>query len=283
MFRNASIYDLCTWIHHYSTKPILHNCSYAGMRDFAHQGPAFTTWHRLLLLFLERQIHLLTGDDCFALPFYDWSKDKNCSICSDELLGSNDKKGNILESSSFSSWGAICSHSDSPNNYCQSAARDGYGDTLHRNPGFAKGSSLPTLEDVLNTLNWTVYDAPPYDRTAKNCFRNVLEGFLNPSDGMTFGFEVHNKLHNYMGGTMFEITSSANDPMFIVHHNFIDSIVETWIRRHGVTPGDFPECGLPGQDPLDFMVPFFPRYQNRDLLQTSLAFGYTFSYLPGAV
>ncbi|XP_071988018.1 tyrosinase-like, partial [Engystomops pustulosus] len=105
MFRNASIYDLCTWIHHYSTKPILHDCSYAGMRDFAHQGPAFTTWHRLLLLFLERQIHLLTGDDCFALPFYDWSKDKNCSICSDELLGSNDKKGNILESSSFSSWG----------------------------------------------------------------------------------------------------------------------------------------------------------------------------------
>ncbi|XP_056408818.1 tyrosinase-like [Hyla sarda] len=282
-FQDTSIYDLYVWIHHYSMKPIDLNCSYTWNRNFAHQGPAFPTWHRMLLLFLERQIQVLTGDEDFAFPFYDWSRDETCTICSEEYLGKNDYEGNILDKSIFSSWGTICGDSDFPNTYCQSASTDTNRTSLRRSPGTTQSSSLPTQQDVLNVVRWKDYDNPPYDRTALYSFRNAMEGFLDPSDGETYGSYVHNRVHNYMGGTMADISISANDPMFIVHHCFVDFIFELWIRRHNGRPEDFPESSLPGQRPLEFIVPFYPQLQNRDLLQTSSVFGYTFQEIPGYV
>ncbi|XP_040277164.1 tyrosinase-like [Bufo bufo] len=279
-FRDASIYDLYVWIHHYSMKPIVLNCTDMFDRNFAHQGPAFPTWHRLLLLFLERQIQLLTGDEDFAFPYYDWSQDGNCSVCTDELLGRNDLEGNILNNSCFSAWGMMCANSKYPRNYCQSSASNAYRDILHRSPGMKENTSLPTHQDVQNALKWKYYDTYPYDRTAQYSFRNAVEGFLNPSDGKMYGSYIHNRVHNYMGGTMGDISISANDPMFIVHHNFVDLVLESWIIQHKGSPKDFPENSHPGQQPLDYVVPFYPYLQNKDLLQTSLVFGYTFDKSP---
>ncbi|XP_075188427.1 tyrosinase-like [Anomaloglossus baeobatrachus] len=221
-FRNVSIYDLFAWIHHYTMKPIAQNCSYTSHRTFAHQGPAFLPWHRLLLLFIERQIQLLTGDEDFALPYYDWSRDNNCSICTDELLGRNDLEGNILNNSYFSSWGMICGNSENPNTYCNSAVTRNYSGCLQRNPSTKEDSGLPTHQDVLNALKWKDYDTAPYDKTALYSFRNAIEGFLDPSDGEMYGPYLHNRVHSYMGGTMADTFISANDPMFILHHSFVD-------------------------------------------------------------
>jgi len=43
---------------------------------------------------------------------------------------------------------------------------------------------------------------------------------------------LHNAVHLYMNGTMSSVEKSANDPIFIVHHVFVDSLFEIWLRDH---------------------------------------------------
>lgn len=107
-FVDASLYDVFVWMHYYSMKAILVNGTFNPNKNFAHQGPAFPGWHRLNLLFLERQIQLMTGDEDFAIPYYDWRGEKNCSICTDELLGTNDAQGVLNPYSHFSFWKVSC-------------------------------------------------------------------------------------------------------------------------------------------------------------------------------
>ncbi|XP_066458241.1 tyrosinase-like [Eleutherodactylus coqui] len=278
-FRNVSIYDLFVWMHHYATKPIYVNCSYTSFSNFAHKGPAFPTWHRRLLLFLEREMQKMSGNEDFALPYYDWRQEENCSVCCDELLGRSDWEGNILENSCFSSWEAICSDSELSSTYCKSADTSGYPDNLHRTPGRTSDSSLPSYQDVEDVLKWDVYDNSPYNSKAKCCFRNTLEGYVNPKDGKTSGRYVHNKVHAYMGGTMSQVTIAANDPMFLVHHNFVDFILELWMQRYKGCPDNYPNNSRLGHGPWDYVVPFYPDLRNRDLLQRSSLFGYTFDNL----
>ncbi|CAJ0960675.1 unnamed protein product [Ranitomeya imitator] len=103
-FVDASLYDVFVWMHYYSMKPIMINSTFIPDKNFAHQGPVFPGWHRLNLLFLERQIQLMTRDDDFAIPYYDWRSDKGCSICTDELMGTNDEQGELNPYSHFSFW-----------------------------------------------------------------------------------------------------------------------------------------------------------------------------------
>ncbi|KAK5974302.1 ShTK domain-containing protein [Trichostrongylus colubriformis] len=42
---------------------------------------------------------------------------------------------------------------------------------------------------------------------------------------------IHGKPHNYVGGDMVLTASSANDPVFYLHHSFVDLIWETWRLR----------------------------------------------------
>lgn len=103
-FVDASIYDMFSWIHYYSIKPILRNGRFNATTNYAHQGPAFPGWHRLGLLFLERQIQLMTGDDSFAMPYYDWRGEEKCSICTNDFLRDNDVQGILSQYSHFASW-----------------------------------------------------------------------------------------------------------------------------------------------------------------------------------
>ena len=40
---------------------------------------------------------------------------------------------------------------------------------------------------------------------------------------------LHNAVHIYMNGTMSDVDRSANDPVFILHHTYIDSLFEKWL------------------------------------------------------
>lgn len=39
--------------------------------------------------------------------------------------------------------------------------------------------TLPTTEDVEDTMATPLFDTPPFDITSRNSFRNTLEGRLN--------------------------------------------------------------------------------------------------------
>ncbi|CAI9584606.1 unnamed protein product [Staurois parvus] len=221
-FIDAFIYDVFSWIHYYSIKPLLLDGDFLLTRNYAHQGPAFPGWHRLGLLFLERQIQLLTGDENFSLPYWDWRGEKKCSICNDDFFGDNDVQGFISSYSHFATWKSICSGYNYIDVYCLSAVDYNQMERLHRKPGVENGTFLPTFQDVEDTLKWEAFDTIPYYRTSKKSFRNALEGFLNPADGTTLRRSMHNQVHIFMGGTMSEVPISSNDPIFVLHHAFID-------------------------------------------------------------
>ena len=42
---------------------------------------------------------------------------------------------------------------------------------------------------------------------------------------------MHNAVHIWMNGTMSSVESSANDPLFLAHHAFVDSVYELWLRK----------------------------------------------------
>ncbi|XP_075436606.1 tyrosinase-like [Ascaphus truei] len=277
-FVDATIYNIFAWIHYYSMKPIMTNSSFDGSHNYAHQGPAFPGWHRLGLLFLERQIQLLTSNEYFALPYYDWRGENNCSMCTNDFLGDNDVQGILNPYSYFGSWRSICSGYNYADAYCPVADNDPQMEMLRRKPGTNPlYKRLPSFQEVEDTLKWSVFDRPPYDSGARQSFRNALEGYLRGSDGTTLERNMHNLVHLYLGGTMSQVPISANDPMFVLHHCYIDKIFELWITKHNGTPSTYPENDQPGQGPGECCTPYFPCYRNKDLLRKSTDFGYKYS------
>ncbi|XP_068128898.1 tyrosinase-like [Hyperolius riggenbachi] len=94
---------------------------------------------------------------------------------------------------------------------------------------------------------------------------------------MTPDENMHNMFHDYIGGTMSQVAISANDPIFFLHHNFIDKILETWITGRNQSFIIYPANDHPGQNSIDCAMPFIPCYRHENLLRTSKDFGYNFS------
>ncbi|XP_078514931.1 tyrosinase-like [Lissotriton helveticus] len=281
-FLEASVYDVGAWVRYYAYKPILQNNRFNFSTTFATRGPAFLTWHRWYLVFMEREIQIITGDDTFTMPYYDWSRDgKRCEICTDEFMGKSDSQGVLTSSSYFANWKSICSGYYFDYKYC-SVAEDGCKmEPLQRSPGADPSiPSLPTVKDVEDTLKWDQYDTPPYDTSANNSFRNVLEGFMSPSDGVTEQLSMHSLVRLFMGGSMSQDTICSADPLFLLHHAYIDKLFETWIQKRGATSAMYPTSGIPGQDPDENIVPSMPPKKNKAFLNKAEYFGYTYSKYP---
>nr|prf tyrosinase [Mus musculus] len=153
------------------------------------------------------------------------------------------------------------------------------------NPGNhdkAKTPRLPSSADVEFCLSLTQYESGSMDRTANFSFRNTLEGFASPLTGIADPSQssMHNALHIFMNGTMSQVQGSANDPIFLLHHAFVDSIFEQWLRRHRPLLEVYPEANAPiGHNRDSYMVPFIPLYRNGDFFITSKDLGYDYSYL----
>nr|XP_036866984.1 tyrosinase [Manis javanica] len=108
------------------------------------------------------------------------------------------------------------------------------------------------------------------------------EGFASPLTGIADASQssMHNALHIYMNGTMSQVQGSANDPIFLLHHVFVDSIFEQWLRRHRPLQEVYPEANAPiGHNRDSYMVPFIPLYRNGDFFISSRDLGYDYSYL----
>ena len=90
--------------------------SECAVPDFAHEGPAFLTWHRGYLLYVEIEIQKLST---FALPYWDWT-DENRRDEIWDLMGrsncgifSNPPTFKTVEASvdgPFTNWNTICTN-----------------------------------------------------------------------------------------------------------------------------------------------------------------------------
>ncbi|XP_053826571.1 tyrosinase [Vidua macroura] len=287
MFRDINVYDLFVWMHYYASRDTLLGGSNVWRDiDFAHEAPGFLPWHRVFLLMWERQIQRITGDENFTIPYWDWRDAEDCEVCNDEYMGGRHPTNpNLLSPASiFSSWQVICTRSEEYNSQQGLCSATGEG-PIRRNPGNndkSRTPRLPSSADVEFCLSLTQYESGPMDKMANYSFRNTLEGFADPQTAISNPAQsgLHNALHIYMNGSMSQVQGSANDPIFVLHHAFVDSIFERWLRRHRPMLEVYPAANAPiGHNRENYMVPFIPLYRNGEFFKPSRELGYDYEYL----
>jgi tyrosinase len=206
-----------------------------GAMADAHRGPAFLPWHREFLRRFE--LDLQRVDAGVTLPYWNWTIDNapTSSIWDPTFLGGNGRPsdGQVTTGPFAFSAGNWALVFDGP--------------ALRRRFGMS-APSLPTPADVAGALGETVYDVAPFDRFSASGFRNRLEGWIS-------GPQLHNLVHVWVGGSMGPM-SSPNDPVFFLHHCFVDKLWADWQALHPGA-GYLPVAGAaPGHNLGDAMQPW---------------------------
>ncbi|PNG16911.1 tyrosinase family protein [Streptomyces cahuitamycinicus] len=192
----------------------------AGLRA-AHMAPSFLPWHRKFLLDLESA--LLRVDESVTLPYWDWTRNRTRTAVpwTDDLLGGTGRRSDRqVMSGPFA-------HRNG-----KWTIKVGVTDTefLTRELGRPRDPiALPTAKDLEGALNDPVYDTAPWNSGSAKGFRNKVEGW-GPGRGSA-SWRTHNRVHRWVGGHMMG-GASVNDPVFWLHHAFVDLLWLRWQRRH---------------------------------------------------
>ncbi|CAL9462773.1 Tyrosinase [Streptomyces sp. enrichment culture] len=191
-----------------------------GLRA-AHMAPSFLPWHRRFLLDLEEALRRV--DDSVTLPYWDWTRDRGTTSApwTADLLGGNGRR------------------SDHQVMTGPFAYREGNwvlkvgvteGEFLTRDLGRRRAPiDLPAKSDLEWALKESAYDVAPWDSTVTRGFRNRLEGWGTGRGSASW--RNHNRVHRWVGGVMLS-AASVNDPVFWLHHAFVDLQWHRWQRRH---------------------------------------------------
>ncbi|KAK3085574.1 hypothetical protein FSP39_005484 [Pinctada imbricata] len=174
----------------------------------AHGGCNFPGWHRYYLLLFERALQSV--DPSVNLPYWDSTLDQYMDESAQSLIWSEDFLGNgdgAVTSGPFANWET----SEGP---------------LVRNIG-VPDTQLYTHEQIFNTTRST--------RMSQIC-NGQTDSEVDPL--VNTGLEWHHgDVHVWMGGQMSMLTTSSYDPVFFMHHAFVDLIWEEFrqnSRRAGV-------------------------------------------------
>jgi tyrosinase len=218
------------WHHHVMIPTVLpYEPRDANYRNGAHRGPAFLPWHREFLMQLEQELR--TIDPAVFIPYWDWTQDAKlpdpavAPVWGIDLMG-----GNGLESDEWRVQAGPFAHSGGKWAVPSLPDEGLPGPGLKRQFGQIL-PSLPTEDDLKLAMSELFYDTPSYDRSPFTIgFRNRLEGWVTQrgdSRVKTTGSQLHNRVHLWIGGNMAPMTS-PNDPVFFLHHCFIDKVWADW-------------------------------------------------------
>ncbi|XP_067652668.1 uncharacterized protein [Haliotis asinina] len=190
----------------------------------AHFGPNFLGWHRVYLLMYE--VALQEVDPSICLPYWDSSLDnelddpRQSPIFSPGFIGGGTVAGNggVVSDGPFAGW-------ETPN--------DG---PLIRNIG--GDGELFTLESIEAILS--------RERT-----RDIVPPLSLPANDLEFH---HGGVHVYIGGIMNQLDTAAYDPVFYLHHAFVDYIWELFRTRQRALRID-PQLDYPEEFGSPFHAP----------------------------
>jgi len=187
---------------------------------WAHNGPAFFPWHRVLLIQFEKDLQAV--DPNVAIPYWDWTDDASSPFTLDFLGPDGDR--NDPEDQLKVNEGPFAH--DGPNHWTINVNDhpDNPGDPplpnyLRRGLGRrADAQDLPTAIQIKRAMADVIYDSPPWMLGSPG-FRSAVE------------IAIHNLVHRWVNGTMMLMTS-PNDPVFWLHHCNIDRLWGDWQRAH---------------------------------------------------
>lgn len=209
-----------------------------------HRGPAFLSWHRLLLLELEQDLQEIAGNPELGLPYWHWGENatmenpEEYAMWQDDFFGGNgDPEDDFtVKTGPLKDWTIV-------NMMGQADGR------LKRS--FGESPLAPTLannHDIARVLQITPFDVVPWSSNSPSGFRNALEGWIGGR-----GAQMHNRGHMWVGGSMIPMTS-PNDPVFFLHHCFVDKLWWDWMQLHPHETAYLPELGAAmGQNFNDYM------------------------------
>lgn len=191
-----------------------------GLRT-AHMAPSFLPWHRRFVLELERSLRRV--DSSVTVPYWDWTRDRTTTAVpwTKDLLGGTGRRSDRQVTTGPFAYAAG-----------HWTIREGVtdGKFLTRDLGRAAAPlQLPTRSYLQWALADPVYDVRPWDSTVTRGFRNKLEGWGRGSGSASW--LGHNRVHRWVGGVMLS-GASVNDPVFWLHHAFIDLQWQRWQRAH---------------------------------------------------
>jgi tyrosinase len=207
-----------------------------GAPDFtigwAHNSTAFFPWHRELLQF-ENDLQRI--DETVTIPYWDWPDSSSSPLTSDFPGTNGVGPDNQVQDGPFAAnmsahWTLKIKDNATAPNFLQ---RNIAGDT--------SANILPTAAQVNRVLDVATYDKAPWILNTGS-FRSGAE------------YELHNLVHNYVGGTMGNMTS-PNDPLFWLHHSNVDRLWVDWLHGHPELCPYLPSGGGPvGQSLFDHMI-----------------------------
>ncbi|KAL4234820.1 hypothetical protein ACF0H5_006461 [Mactra antiquata] len=179
----------------------------------AHFGASFPGWHRIFLLIIETALRL--KDPAVSIPYWASNLDAEMEdptksiIWSDRFLGNGD---GFVTTGPFADFKIY--------------SMDSF---LTRNIG--SSGSLMTNEGIHNILS-----------------RNHTAQIVSPDAPHKYNLELqHNTVHVWIGGNMEDLSTSAEDPIFFLHHSFVDYLWEDFRTRQKVMGID-PETDYPTEN-----------------------------------
>lgn len=247
--------------------------------DCPHGNWWFFNWHRPFIGYFEEICRELTGDDTFALPYWDWTADPSLP---GEFWGA-DKQPNYLDpgSSYFyqnktdfmaglsgavdAFWAGLTAlqkaklaqrHGATTLADLKAAVKGSYAGGANARGALAQTGKLNSVAtkavalSVLQTgLAATDFDKPnppplPSDK--------IFNSPITADHSKVKGFEViegqpHNNVHDSIGGLMARFLSPV-DPIFWLHHANIDRIWTVWDQiQNAAGRSDKPSSGVAAQ------------------------------------
>lgn len=196
----------------------------AMIMPMPHNGPLFFPWHRVLLRQYELDLQRAVNDPSITLPYWDWGHvDGDNPFTVDFLGGDGDQaQGGQVTTGPFAfsagNFPVRVWDDDGPGN-----------PALLREFGEDPTSWLPTSAETASALGKIPYYPGP------KAWEQVAEGVL------------HNPVHRWVGGNMADATS-PNDPVFFLHHCYLDKLWEQWKTQHPTLPPYVPTSGGHGID-----------------------------------
>jgi hypothetical protein len=211
---------------------------HAEMNLLHHSSWRFLPWHRMQGLHMEKIVARLSGKEDFAMPYWDWQDDKIPRVFIEDEVFARKDR----ECNANSSIAAFLKENDTQ------------------------------LADRINNDFATFFGKPRLvgQETDTDAGKQRFSGSAEWSG--------HNMIHLFVGGAMGNLATSAEDPIFWLHHANVDRIWAAWSTKHSAFEyaDAWNKESLSGYVEADEKTPSAAILAEKTVDTEALGYGYTF-------